>query len=89
MARLAKVLDEAISTGTVTCDEIAERAGIDRSLAYKYWKNKNSGCTLDTLERLMDAVGAHPTDVFGEREREPEWVVSGLKKLLKRAEGKD
>lgn len=64
MARLAALLKTAVDSGEVSVVQIVERTGIHRSLVYKYMAGTQEGCTVDTLERLTRAIGAHPADVF-------------------------
>lgn len=87
MARLGALLRHAVETGRVSVPKIVERSGVERSLVYKYMREQQAGCTVDTLERLMKAIGSHPSEVFGEREREPDWVIESLERLLDRAKG--
>lgn len=88
MARLAEVLQVAVNSGHVTVPEIVERSGVERSLVYKYLKGTQPGITLDTLERLMEAVGVNPAELFPGGPRLPGWFLSALERMLEWGRGK-
>lgn len=71
MARLAVLLQKATKSKKVSVAQIVERTGIHRSLVYKYMAGTQEGCTVDTLERLTKAIGAHPADVFPKKKGAP------------------
>lgn len=85
MARLAELLTEAVDSGSITVAEIVERSGVERSLVYKYKEQKLPGCTVDTLERLLGAIGAHMCFPSGEPKKSSAALISTLERALRLA----
>lgn len=75
MKSLQNLLSERVASGTHSVAEIADKTGLQASIVYKYMRGERPGTTLDTFLALLDAVGAHPSDVFGERKAAPPGVL--------------
>jgi transcriptional regulator with XRE-family HTH domain len=89
MKRLGELLQDRVSTGKISVASIAEKTGIEQSLVYKYMRGDRPGTSLDTFLALIDAVGAHPADVFGDRKGgAPAAVIEAHERVTRYLRGK-
>lgn len=89
MRRLGEILAERVSSGKHSVKGIAEKTGIEQSLVYKYMRGDRPGTSLDTFLALLDAVGAHPADVFGDRKGgAPAAVIEAHERVARYLRGK-
>lgn len=91
MRRIQELLQDAVTNRNLTVAQIAENADLEPSLVYKYLRGDRPGMALTTFLALVDAVGKHPSDVFGERkkaERAPERILSMHEEIGRYLKGK-
>lgn len=88
MAALRDILQARVSSGQISVAEIAEKAGLEPSVVYKYMRGDRPSTSLDTFLALLEAVDAHPSDVFGARRDHPKAAIEAAEALLKYLKGK-